>query len=95
MVVVHGLNGDYKKTWADGQEPPWISTALSKAVPKARVMSFDYSATAEPGTGIVDPEGLRRVAYELLSQIKGFRQYPSVFDEVCQTLLESEEMEDV
>ncbi|PUU83418.1 hypothetical protein B9Z19DRAFT_81992 [Tuber borchii] len=47
VVVVHGLNGDYKKTWADGQEPPWISTALSKAVPK----------------------------------IKGFRQYPSVFDE--------------
>jgi len=95
VVVVHGLNGDYKKTWADGQEPPWISTALPKAVPKARVMSFDYNATAEPGTGIVDPEGLRRVAYELLSQIKGLRQYPSVFDEVCQTLLGSEGMEDV
>ncbi|RPA91644.1 hypothetical protein L873DRAFT_1713186, partial [Choiromyces venosus 120613-1] len=77
VVVVHGLNGDFKKTWADGQEPPWISTALSKAVPKARIMSFDYNATTDSETRIVGPEGLRRVAYELLSQIRGLRLYPN------------------
>jgi alpha-beta hydrolase superfamily lysophospholipase len=46
IVAVHGLNGDWEKTWTDhNTKKLWLRDFLPRQFPNARVWSFGYDAS--------------------------------------------------
>ena len=47
IIAIHGLNGDQFRTWTEPESQKlWLRDFLSEDVPRARVMTFGYNATA-------------------------------------------------
>ncbi|KAJ9499302.1 hypothetical protein H2202_005459 [Exophiala xenobiotica] len=70
VVAVHGLGGDFYKTWAssDSQKQTlWLSQLLPKELPGARIFSFGYESAPTFSPSVT---GFSDAANELLHQLK-------------------------
>ncbi|KAK5558288.1 hypothetical protein LTR46_003537 [Exophiala xenobiotica] len=70
VVAVHGLGGDFYKTWAssDSQKQTlWLSQLLPKELPGARIFSFGYESAPTFSRCVT---GFSDAANELLHQLK-------------------------
>jgi hypothetical protein len=82
VIAVHGVNGHYTRTWSSNKTL-WLSDVLPNRIPNSRVMSFGYRSNPRTGLGLVDAEGLRQIARDLLQQLQDMRTPKTDFDEVC------------
>ncbi|KAH0536549.1 hypothetical protein FGG08_006579 [Glutinoglossum americanum] len=82
IVAVHGLGGDWERTWTDENGKLWLRDFLPSQLPSSRIMSYGYnSATAfsKATTDITDEAGmlLDRLSGERLNQQE--RTRPIIF----------------
>lgn len=58
IVAIHGLNGEKFKTWTEPvSQKLWLRDFLPNDMPRARIMTFGYNATAafeNSKAGIID-----------------------------------------
>ncbi|KAK4236387.1 hypothetical protein C8A03DRAFT_16968 [Achaetomium macrosporum] len=72
VVLIHGLNGDYVKTWLhDTTGIRWPRDLLPDVLPSARVLSFAYSAEIYGNTSVA---GIRGNANALLARLRDGRE---------------------
>jgi hypothetical protein len=67
---VHGLGGDFYKTWANSdsqKQTLWLSQLLPKELPGARIFSFGYESAPTFSRSVT---GFSDAANELLHQLK-------------------------
>lgn len=90
IVAVHGLNGDYEKTWTDDQSGiNWLEEFLPADLPGARVFSFGYDARSLLANLNVQRDG--KVSNDVLGRTLSFlitlqalRNRPLIF--VCHSM---------
>ncbi|KAI9743212.1 MAG: hypothetical protein M1818_003058 [Claussenomyces sp. TS43310] len=73
IVAVHGLGGDWEKTWTDTSGPKerlWLRDFLPARFPDARVMSFGYDSTFALSSSVMD---ITAAAASLLDYLDGAR----------------------
>ncbi|KAL8354938.1 hypothetical protein RB601_000633 [Gaeumannomyces tritici] len=86
VVAIHGLNGDYLKSWTHADSTLWLRDMLPGKLAGARVMSFSYDASTSGGVVYA----VREIAKQLLSELRDAREdagsegTPIVF--VCHSL---------
>lgn len=44
IVAVHGLDGDWKRSWSASNGVFWLGDLLPQAIPTARILSFSYDS---------------------------------------------------
>ena len=44
IVAVHGLGGDWERTWTDENGKLWLRDFLPMQLPTARIMSYSYNS---------------------------------------------------
>ncbi|GAB1317133.1 hypothetical protein MFIFM68171_07343 [Madurella fahalii] len=73
IVAIHGLNGDWQKSWANARDKPfmWLRDLLPTKFPGARIMSFEYDARA---IGAISPAGVREHADNLIRLLRNERE---------------------
>ncbi|KAK3305960.1 Alpha/Beta hydrolase protein [Chaetomium strumarium] len=72
VVLIHGLNGDYLKTWLHSATGVcWPRDLLPAVLPSARVLSFTYSADIYGNTSVT---GIRGNANALLARLRDRRE---------------------
>ncbi|KFY84990.1 hypothetical protein V500_08810 [Pseudogymnoascus sp. VKM F-4518 (FW-2643)] len=51
IIAIHGLNGDYQRTWTStlpsGQKVNWLEDFLPAQIPNARVMAYGYNSAVQ------------------------------------------------
>ncbi len=76
IIAIHGLNGDKFRTWSEPKSQKlWLRDFLPKELPRARVMSFGYNATAAFENS---KSGIEEHARHLLVSLMEKRDYDSV-----------------
>ena len=71
IVAVHGLGGDWERTWTDDNGKLWLRDFLPSQLPNARVMSYGYNSEAVFSKGVIDIDD---EAAMLLDRLDGERQ---------------------
>ncbi|KAK3314382.1 hypothetical protein B0H66DRAFT_607606 [Apodospora peruviana] len=72
LVLVHGLNGDYEKTWTHEKTKVfWPRDLLPKKQPHTRVLSFSFNADIWGNTSVA---GIRENARALLATLSDERE---------------------
>ena len=70
IIAVHGLGGDYEKTWTvkptGGHSFNWLKDLLPGSVPNARIMSFGYNSAVALSRSIGD---IKTFAEQLLIKV--------------------------
>lgn len=75
IVAIHGLNGDKFRTWTEpASQKLWLRDFLPDELPRARVMTFGYNATAAFENS---KAGIREHARHLLVSLMEAREYDS------------------
>lgn len=77
IVAVHGLGGNYKRTWTGANSSLWLRDFLPKQLKDgglaARVMSFGYDSNAALSRAVTDIDD---TAADLLTRLDDARQSP-------------------
>ncbi len=72
LVLIHGLNGDYLKTWEhETTNICWPKDLLPSVLPYVRVLSFGYDADVYGNTSVT---GIRGNAQALLARLRDRRE---------------------
>ncbi|KAL7764623.1 hypothetical protein ACKLNR_005768 [Fusarium oxysporum f. sp. zingiberi] len=75
IVFVHGLIGDYQKTWTDkGSENPWPKTLLPLAIETARILTYSYDSTVTSKGDVPSQNRISNHAYNLVTALASLRQ---------------------
>jgi hypothetical protein len=71
IIAVHGLGGDWEKTWTDDNGALWLRDFLPSQLPPARIMSYGYNSRTAFSKAVTDIDD---EAAMLLDRIDGERQ---------------------
>ena len=71
IVAVHGLSGDWERTWTDEDGQLWLRDFLPSQLPNARIMSYGYNSETVFSKAITDIDD---EAAMLLDWLDGERQ---------------------
>ena len=71
IVAVHGLGGDWEKTWTDDNGALWLRDFLPSQLPPARIMSYGYNSRTAFSKAVTD---INDEAAMLLDRLVGERQ---------------------
>jgi hypothetical protein len=72
VVAVHGLGGDWERTWTDiPSGKNWLRDFLPNQFPNSRVMSFGYDSASALSTAVSDIDDAAR---SLIDRLDGERQ---------------------
>lgn len=75
IILIHGLNGNWRKTWLHPNNSVfWPRDLLANDLPGARVLSFGYNADVAKWFGPVGVGSLRSHAISLLSDVADARR---------------------
>ncbi len=84
IIFVHSLTGDLYDTWLEAESGIyWPVHLLSKDVPDARILTFEYDADVTKLLGPVSQNNLRDHAAVLLTELANVRAED---DSVCSSL---------
>ena len=70
-MAVHGLGGDWERTWTDENGKLWLRDFLPSQLPNARIMSYGYNSKTVFSKGATDIDD---EAAMLLDRLDGERQ---------------------
>ncbi|EJT79104.1 hypothetical protein GGTG_04193 [Gaeumannomyces tritici R3-111a-1] len=82
LVLIHGLNGDYLKTWThETTKVCWPKDLLPRELPDMRVLSFAYNADIYGNTSVAGIQGNAQALLARLRDLRRDRDYsrPIVF----------------
>jgi predicted alpha/beta-fold hydrolase len=71
IIAVHGLGGDWEKTWTDDNGALWLRDFLPSQLPSARIMSYGYNSSTAFSKAVTD---INDEAAMLLDRLDGERQ---------------------
>ncbi|RYP12932.1 hypothetical protein DL765_007102 [Monosporascus sp. GIB2] len=75
IIAVHGLNGHYMDSWTTkptwGKKTIWLRDLLPEMFPQARIMTFEYNASA---IASASPHGIADNARALVQTLKNQRE---------------------
>jgi predicted alpha/beta-fold hydrolase len=71
IIAVHGLGGDWEKTWVDDNGALWLRDFLPSQLPPARIMSYGYNSRTAFSKAVTD---ISDEAAMLLDRLDGERQ---------------------
>ncbi|KAI9767544.1 MAG: hypothetical protein M1840_005581 [Geoglossum simile] len=71
IIAVHGLGGDWEKTWTDENGKHWLRDFLPSQIPTARIMSYGYNSKTAFSKAATDIDDEAKM---LLDRIHGERQ---------------------
>ena len=55
IIAIHGLNGDRFRTWTEPKSKKlWLRDFLPKDLPRGRILTFGYNATAAFENSVAD-----------------------------------------
>ncbi|KAH8590732.1 hypothetical protein B0O99DRAFT_300172 [Bisporella sp. PMI_857] len=75
IILVHGLTGDYEKTWtAKNAATPWPQSMLPSKIPNARILTFGYDAYIADWRGMVSRNRIGNHSMNLLTSVATFRE---------------------
>jgi hypothetical protein len=74
IIAIHGLNGDYERTWtttsASGNPVNWLRDLLPQQIPSARIMSYGYNSAVQFSKSVA---GIGTFAEQLLQDMMAWR----------------------
>ena len=70
-MAIHGLGGDWERTWTDGSGKLWLRDFLPFQLPNAKIMSYGYNSEEVFSKAATDIDG---EAAMLLDRLDGERQ---------------------
>ena len=70
-MAVHGLGGDWERTWTDENGKLWLRDFLPSQLPNARIMSYGYNSQTVFSSAVTDIDD---EAAMLLDRLDGERE---------------------